>query len=296
MRRIIQSLLMLILTTTFLLFSPVMRSSSAEITGPDDYPPDYWRQGIIYSKPLPWNDAPQFRQMISENKNMVLMAKYQATLKEPLPGEMNNVGLAADKLAGTMIPDGKVFSQNREIGPYTSANGYQSGPMYKGTKIVTSTGGGVCKIASVLYNLAILSNLPVYERYNHSMTVPYVPPGQDATVSYGVKDIRFLNNTGGPIVIWAETVGNTLYMAFYGQEIPPQVTWHHQELKRIKYWTVYRYNENLGKGIERLLVTGQDGLVVKSWITIEYPDGETKIKELGKNYYDALPEIIEKGR
>ena len=37
------------------------------------------------------------------------------------------------------------------------------------------------------YNVAVLSNLKIIERHNHSMPVPYVPYGQDATVAYGSK-------------------------------------------------------------------------------------------------------------
>ncbi|WP_227764281.1 VanW family protein [Zhaonella formicivorans] len=246
-------------------------------------------------EPLPWEEDAKFKGTILKHHTPIMMAKYHATLHDPLPGEMYNVGLAADRLAGTVVMPGEIFSQNRKLGPYTSAKGYQEGPMYKGTAVVKSTGGGVCKIASLLYNVATLSNLRIIERHNHSMTVPYVPPGQDATVYYGVKDLRFLNNTSGPIVIWADTVGNTLYMAIYGQNKPPKVTWHHETLKHIKYWSIYRTNFNLPKGTEKVVVPGQDGYLVRSWLTIEYEDGKIEKKNLGKNWYDALPQVIERG-
>ena len=167
--------------------------------------------------------------------------------------------------------------------------------MYRGTRVIEAQGGGVCKIASLLYNVAILSNLRIIERYNHSMTVPYVPPGQDATVYYGAKDIRFMNNKKGPILIWGDTVDNTLFMAIYGQEKPPKVTWHHQTLKHIKYWNIYRKNYKLPKGTEKIIIPGQDGYLVHSSLTIEYEDGKVEHKDLGKNWYDPLPQVIERG-
>lgn len=257
--------------------------------------PESWRWGSLISQPLPWSKDARFQEVIKKNQTMILMAKFKATLKDPMPGELFNVGHAADTLAGTVIPDGQMFSQNSTLGPYTTGKGYRSGPMYKGTSVVTSVGGGVCKIATFLYNLAILSNLPVVERHNHGMTVPYVPPGQDATVYFGVKDVRFINNTGGPIVIWADTVGKTLYMAFYGQKIPPRVTWHHKTLKRINYWTVYKRNDQLPKGSKKVLIPGQEGLIVQSWLTIKYDDGRVQTKKMGRCYYDPMPEVIEKG-
>jgi vancomycin resistance protein VanW len=244
---------------------------------------------------LPWENNPNFQETLAKYDNPILMAKYKATLHDPLPGEMYNVALAANKLAGTIVPPGNIFSQNKKLGPYNAAKGYRSGPMYKGTKIITAAGGGVCKIASVLYNLTVLSNLPVIERNCHSMTVPYVPAGQDATVCYGVKDFRFMNNTQDPLIIWAEAVDNNLYMAFYGQQKPPKVTWHHETLKHIKYWTIYKQNNQLPEGEQKIVIPGQDGYIVKSWITVEYPDGKTETKSRGKSYYNPLPEVIEKG-
>lgn len=244
---------------------------------------------------LPWEDKSNFMETINKYDTPILMAKYKATLHEPLPGEMYNVGFAAKKLAGTVVKPGKIFSQNQKLGPYTAAQGYRSGPMYKGTQIVTATGGGVCKIASLLYNVTVLSDLPVIERHCHSMTVPYVPPGQDATVCYGVKDFRFLNNTNGPIVIWAEAIENTLYMAFYGQQEPPQVTWRHETLKEIKYWSIYKQSKKLPQGEEKVIIPGQDGYIVRSWVTVKCPDGTIDTKNRGKSYYNPLPEVIEKG-
>lgn len=244
---------------------------------------------------LPWEENWDFRKKALESRTPVLMAKYKATLRDPLPGEMYNVALAAKMLAGTVVQPGETFSQNQTVGPYSSGRGYRAGPTYQGTKVVVGTGGGVCKIASLLYNVTTLSNLPVIERHFHSMTVPYVPPGQDATVSYGVKDFKFYNNTKGPILIWSQAVGNTLYMAFYGPEKPPQVFWHHKYLKQLDYWTVYRQNPALEPGTQKVVHQGQKGYIVDSWVTILYSDGKTETKTKGKSYYSPFPEVIEKG-
>ncbi|TDA70128.1 MAG: hypothetical protein D9V47_02955 [Clostridia bacterium] len=223
------------------------------------------------------------------------MAAYKATLPDPIQNERYNIALAADMLAGTVVQPGEVFSQNRCVGPYTQARGFRAGPTYSGGRITTTTGGGVCKIASLLYNVAVLSNVEIVERHPHSLTVPYVPPGQDATVSYGTYDFRFRNNTGGPILIWAKNTGDTLYMAFYGQKKPPRVRWHHETLRDIQTWTEYHYNPTLPTGSQRVVMPGQAGIVVRSWITIETAKGEIIRKDLGVDSYDPSPRIVEKG-
>ena len=246
-------------------------------------------------EPLPWEEDSRFKDVISENNTPILMAKYHATFDNPFPEEMYNVELAANRLAGTVVAPGEIFSQNQKLGPYTEARDYKEGPIYKGTQVAKACGGGVCKIASLLYNVATLCNLGIVERYNHSMAVPYVPPGQDATVYYGVKDLRFINNSQGPIIIWAGMVHNTLYIAIYGQSKPPKVTWQHEILKRIEYWTIYRTNISLPEGAEKIVVSGQDGCLVRSWLTIEYEEGKVEEKYLGENWYNVLPQVIERG-
>ncbi len=242
-----------------------------------------------------WENTAEFQNAIAKAGTHIRMAFFSATLKDPLPGELFNVSHASEMLAGTVVQPGEVFSQNRTLGPYTEGKGYQKGPTYSGNMIITTTGGGVCKIASVMYNVVRLSNLQVVERHNHSLTVPYVPPGQDATVYFGCRDFKFRNNTAGPVLLWAQTNGNRLCMALYGQQLPPRVTWNHHVLKRLKTYTIYRFNPSLPPGTEKVTAPGQEGIIVTSQLIVQYFNGEKEIKELGKDYYSPSPRIIEKG-
>ena len=51
--------------------------------------------------------------------------------------------------------------------------------------------GGVCQVASALYNAAAAADLTIIERHQHSRPVHYVPKGKDATVNYGYLDLKF---------------------------------------------------------------------------------------------------------
>jgi len=244
---------------------------------------------------LPWESDESFKIEQDKNGTPVLMAAYRTVLKDPLPGEEYNVHLAARILAGTVVKPGQIFSQNTKIGPYTESRGFKKGPTYIGSRVATTIGGGVCKIATTLYNTAILSNLQIIERYPHSMPVPYVPYGQDATVAYGARDFRFKNNTSHPIMIWAQGIDNILYIAFYGASEPPKIEWHHETLSTQKAPIIYTDNPNLQKGEERMVMEGADGALVRSWITIHNPDGTFTVKELGNSYYKPIPYLFEKG-
>lgn len=242
---------------------------------------------------LPWRNDPEFLKTKEENKTHILMAGFCAVLNNPLPGEEYNVKLAAKKIKGQIVNSSEIFSQNLSIGPYTKSNGFKDGASFSDGNIVMTEGGGVCKIASSLYNLAVLSNLEIVERYNHSMPVNYVPYGQDATVAYGIKDFKFKNTGDGPLLIWSKMIGNRLYIGFYGNSNPPSVVWNHEVTSTVEAPVKYIKNENLKAGEMITIVNGMDGATVKSTITITQPDGSFAIKNMGISHYSPLSRIIE---
>ncbi|MGN9163775.1 VanW family protein [Tissierellaceae bacterium HCP3S3_D8] len=242
---------------------------------------------------FPWRNNEKFLEAKEKYNTPFLLSGFCAVLKNPLPGEEYNVKLASEKVSGKVIKPSKIFSQNSNLGPYTKGKGYREGATYVGGNIVMDAGGGVCKIATTLYNLAILSDLEIVERHNHSMPINYVPYGQDATVAYGVKDFRFKNTTDGNILIWSQLIGNRLYMAFYGTENPPQVTWYHETTDITKHSIKYVKNKDLKPGEMKTVIKGLNGATVKSTVKIQYKDGTTSIKNMGTSKYIPLPELVE---
>lgn len=252
--------------------------------------------GIPAAGELPWLADERFLNAITHHQTPILMAAFKSVLSEPIGHEAHNIALAAERISGSVVPPGGVFSQNSILGPYDASNGYLAGPNYVNGNVVLDVGGGVCKIATMLYNLTVLSNLPVVYRRPHSMIVPYVPPGQDATVSFSAEvDYRFRNDTDAPILIWARKTGSGLYMAFYGREAPPQVRWQHEILSHVRATTVYRYNPELNVGEEHVVSPGFDGYVVRSWAEVTYPDGRREQRPLGVSSYRMSPRVIERG-
>jgi vancomycin resistance protein VanW len=244
---------------------------------------------------IPWAQDENFFKSKMRNDTNVLMAAFRTVLHDPLPGEEYNVHLAAKMLCGSLIMPGQVFSQNGAIGPYTMERGFRKGPTYIGTSLTTTIGGGVCKIASTLYNVTVLCNLEIVERHAHSMPVPYVPYGQDATVAYGSRDFSFRNNTASPLMIWAEGIDNILYIAFYSKMPAPGIVWKHEILEKRKAPKHYRINPKLKEGEEKVILEGMDGALVKSWINISEKDG-IKTKYMGVSDYKPMPYTIEKAK
>lgn len=243
---------------------------------------------------LPWAEDENFMNSQQENDTGVLIAGFAAVLqKEPTPAEEDNVIFASEAIKGTIVNPDEVFSFYETAGPYNEARGYKEGTGYVNGEAVPMFGGGVCVVATTLYNTSILSNLETVERHNHSMPVSYVPYGQDAAVASDYMDFKFRNSTDNPLLIWAELIDNRLYIAFYGKESAPEVTWEHETLSETETTTDYITNLDLDAGDENILIAGMDGRVVHSILKIIDKNGDEQTVDMGQSSYAPLKSLIE---
>lgn len=133
-------------------------------------------------------------------------------------GKIENLKVGASKLSGTVVYPGDEFSAEALMVPFTEANGYFNAPSYEDGRVVDSLGGGVCQVATTLYQALLQAELTITERQNHSMTVGYVPASMDAAIAEGLKDLKFVNNTDAPVYIDATVGGGTMTFTIFGHE------------------------------------------------------------------------------
>ena len=89
-------------------------------------------------------------------------------------------------------------------------------------RTVDSIGGGACQLCTTLYNVVLRAELEVTQRQNHSMTVGYVKPSEDAAIAGTYKDLKFKNNYDTPIYLEGSVAGNTLTFTAYGKDTRPE--------------------------------------------------------------------------
>ncbi len=113
-----------------------------------------------------------------------------------------NLKKACKLINGTILKPGESFNWFRVVGPASGARGYKKATVFRGkTKKALDYGGGVCQVSSTLYQAALKVGLKVLERHQHSQPVSYTKLGKDATVTYGVNNLRFKNNKNYSIKI-----------------------------------------------------------------------------------------------
>ncbi len=132
-----------------------------------------------------------------------------------------NVANGARLINGSVVWPGETFSAGGTMNPITAANGYYMAGAYENGQVVESIGGGVCQVSTTLYNAALLAELEIVERSNHSMIVSYVQPSMDAAIAGTYKDLKIKNNTDAPIYIEGVTANKRITFTIYGHETRP---------------------------------------------------------------------------
>ena len=127
-----------------------------------------------------------------------------------------NLRLAANKINGTVVMPGEIFSYNKVVGKRTIAAGYKNAAIYQDGGVVDGLGGGICQISTTLYNAAIAANMEIETRRNHMFVPSYAEGGKDATVVWGSIDFKFKNRRDYPIKIEASVNGGVAEVKIYG--------------------------------------------------------------------------------
>jgi hypothetical protein len=147
----------------------------------------------------------------------VVLGSFSTTLVGSLPARTQNVRLAVAALDGATLAPGEVLSFNAAVGPRSTERGYQSAPVILRESRQIQTGGGVCQLASTLFVAALLSGWWPEERWRHSSPVDYIPTGEDATISWGAKDLKLRNDLDQRCRVRAQIVGSTLTVWVEGE-------------------------------------------------------------------------------
>lgn len=132
-----------------------------------------------------------------------------------------NVKNGCSKINGSILYPGEEFSVYATVSPFVKENGYELAGAYQNGATIESFGGGICQVATTLYNAVLRAELDVTQRYNHSMLVSYVSPSDDAAIAGTYKDMRFVNNTETPIYIEGYCSGGIITFNIYGVETRP---------------------------------------------------------------------------
>ncbi len=227
-----------------------------------------------------------------------LISSFSTSYNDASANRNENLKVAAQKISRMLLPD-EVFYLSNQLEPFTEAAGYKNAGVIVNGKIEDGLGGGVCQVASTLYNAVLLTDIEIVSRQNHSLPVAYVPLGRDATYATDIIDFKFKNNTGYPIFIEGYCENNQVYVNIYGhKDAIPEYDYKFESVVTEVIpapATKYEDDPTLEKGKEKVEVKALDGKRVKLY-KLYYKDGVLEKKELVNNsYYKPRAAVIKRG-
>ncbi len=215
----------------------------------------------------------------------------------------NNVRVATAAINNEgrrFLAPGEEFSFIKVVGDRTPEQGYKEAPgIQVNGELDGELGGGICQVATTLFNSAFFAGLKVTERKNHTIYISHYPQGRDAAVTTDgdIKvDLRFVNDTEHYIWIKGESDGIVTTFWIYGTSDGRKVTFRNSGIyNRGPAQPTWTYpDKSIPTGTSKVTSPGQPSLQIKITRWITWPDGTVK-EDVFMSKFPQRPKVIRIG-
>ncbi len=198
----------------------------------------------------------------------------------------NNVRLAAEYTNGVILNPGDVYSYNQSVGERTTSRGFKDAGVYKAGKLIDDVGGGICQVATTIYQAALYTNMEIVERDNHVFAVVYSKLSLDATVYWGSLDFKFRNTSDYPVKLLTSLKNGQVICTVMGTKIDDTyVKMESIKLSTTPFKTVTTVNPAMAPGTSKLADPGHTGYTSEAYRCVY--DGNDKLISRTKMSYDV---------
>jgi len=222
------------------------------------------------------------------------LSVYVTTFDPSQVARTNNLKRAAASIDGTILMPDQVFSLSEVLGPRSEKDGYQKAPVIANNRVIQDVGGGICQVATTLYNAVIQAGLEIVERRPHSRPISYAPPGLDATISSSSGlDMKFRNNTDFPVMISMSIDNNKLVARIFGCQAHADRKIRVETVKKeIQPRVVVKEDPTLPPGSRVIKQAGKKGYLVRTYRVVSVNGCDIEKALLSEDYYKATEMII----
>ena len=240
--------------------------------------------------------------LTTEDAEAMGIKEKLASWSIPMSGtssRQSNIILLADLIDGSITAPGETWSFNETTGERTAEKGFEEAGAYVEGEHVDQVGGGICQVATCVFNAACYSGLGIGTRANHTYYVSaYDDQGfNDATVSWPSPDFQWVNDTDNYILLTATAyTGGSVTVTLWGTDDGRVVECNRGEWKDGEsYDTVYEEDDTLEVGVEKVTSEGVDGRSITINYHVESADGEVLHDIDFRSVYAAEDEVIAVG-
>lgn len=198
---------------------------------------------------------------------------------------VTNIGVAAEKMDGTVLEPGETFSLNGVVGERTPENGFVKGYIIVGNRLVEDYGGAVSTITTATWDAAFFGGMTRVEQRAHGFWISRYKPGLEATVSWGNLDLKWRNDTPYGVLVTTAMTDESVTVTLWST----------------KYWDIEaefgprtnprpagRVYDDGPDCVAQVGVDGFDITVTRVWSR----DGEVKRREPLRTSYSSAPTVV----
>ena len=220
----------------------------------------------------------------------------QYTTGQGTENRNHNIELVSTLLDNSVCSAGDSWSYNTTTGDCNEEKGFLGAGAIIDGEYTDSVGGGICQVATTVFNAVYNSGLPITERHNHSLYIASYPQGRDAAVSYPELDLVWQNDTANDVLVKVSTAEGSVTATLYGVDSGYVVSTETGQWEAgKKYSTTTKVDTSLAPGTSYVKTRGTDGSTIEVTRTVKDVDGNIVRQDLFASVYDPVNEVVVKG-
>ena len=216
------------------------------------------------------------------------------------PGTENrnhNIALVSQLLSDSVVKPGDSWSFNGTAGDCsTEERGFKGAGAIVDGEYDDAIGGGICQVATTMFNAVYDAGFPVITRHNHSLYIASYPTGRDAAVSWPDLDLVWENDSPSDVLVRLSCVDGSVTATLYGVDPGYLVStttgdWGEGE----KYATRTQVDETLAPNTSYVKTRGTDGRTITVVRTVKDESGAVVHEDAFGSVYDPVTEVVVEG-
>lgn len=210
---------------------------------------------------------------------------------------IHNIHLACEMINNSIVAaNGGTWSWNDTAGDTSAAAGFKEANGITGDEYTPTTGGGICQVATTVFNAVYEAGLPILERHNHTLYIGSYPNGRDAAIAYPILDLRWKNDTTSGILMRTNYTDTSVTVSLIGESPHRIVTtqvgeWEDGE----EYIVKTEVDETLAKDAYYKKTKGVDGSQIYVIRTVTDESGTVLAQNTFYSVYSPVNEVIAVG-
>lgn len=224
---------------------------------------------------------------------VICISRYETQYSSNVKARNHNIHLASDLIDNSVVKaDGGEWSFNGTAGNCNEEAGFQSAGSIVAGEYTDEIGGGICQVATTVFNAVYDAGFPILSRWNHSLYMASYPAGRDAAVSYPDLDLRWSNDSGSDVLLRMSYTSSSVTCELYGVDPGYSVEtktgqWEEGE----KYSTEIEVDETLPSGSSYVKTAGTNGKKITIVRTVTDKNGTLLREDVFESDYDPINEV-----